>query len=217
MAMAARAPATQHVENRGWARQPEVPPRPGVRTWGSPGVDARGGAYPAAGATPTAGSGATTRVIKAGTGRSAPRGRIRFELAARMLAVGLGGLLLVAASLWLLLSGAGFVLVGAFLVILVAYLAAASSMSSHLFQFGPARGSRWDRRPAEELWQPGLREQWIAERADLQRQIDALEQRNAILSEQLRRIEGQRWQRPVDGQQYLTVAQESLGEALQRR
>jgi len=109
------------------------------------------------------------------------------------------------------------VLVGAVLVIMVAYLAAASSMSSHLFQFGPAGGSHRDRRQAEELWQPGLRDQWIAERANLQRQIDALEQRNAILSEQLRRIEGQRWQRPLDGQQYLTPGPEGLAEERQWR
>ena len=212
MAMAARAPATHRVDNRGWARQPEAPPRPGVRTWGSPGADARGGAVPAVGATATGATGATTRVIKAGTGRSAPRRQIRGALVARMLGLGLGGLLLVGPSLWLLRSGAGFVLVGAVLVIMVAYLAAASSMSSHLFQFGPSRGSRWERRPAEELWQPGLREQWIAERADLVRQIDALEHRNAILSEQLRRIEGQRWQRPPDGQQFLPAMPQGLAE-----
>src|SRR5206468_792024 len=95
MAMAARAPTTQHAENRGWARQPEASPRPEVRTWGSPGADARGGAYSAAGATPMAGSGATTRVIKAGTGRSAPRRQLHRGLAVRMLGIGLGGLLLV--------------------------------------------------------------------------------------------------------------------------
>jgi hypothetical protein len=217
MAMAARAPATERVENRGWARQPEASPRQGVRTWGSPGADARGGAFPDVGATPTGGTGATTRVIRAGTGRSAPRGKIRGGLAARMLAIGLGGLLLVAAAVWLVLSGLAFMVVGAVLVIMVAYLAAASSMSSHLFQFGPSRGSRWERRPAEEFWQPGVREQWTVERADLLRQVAALEQRNAILGEQLRRVEGQRWRRPIDGQQFLPAAQESLTDALQHR
>ena len=47
------------------------------------------------------GSGATTRVIKAGTGRSAPRRQFHRGLAVRMLGIGLGGLLLVSASLWL--------------------------------------------------------------------------------------------------------------------
>src|SRR3954453_6529223 len=104
MAMAARAPATQRVDNRGWAGQPEASPRPGVKTWGSPGAGARGGAFPAVGATPAASTGATTRVIKAGTGRSAPRRQIHSGLAVRMLGIGFGGLLLVGASLWLLLS-----------------------------------------------------------------------------------------------------------------
>ena len=130
-----------------------------------------------------------------------------------MLGIGLGGLLLVGASSWLLLSGAGFVIVGAVLVIMVAYLAAASSMKSHLFQFGPSGGSHRDQRPAEELWQPGMHERWVAERAILQRQIDALEQRNAILLfEQLRRIEGQRWRRPLDGQHLLAAGPEGLAE-----
>lgn len=217
MAMAARAPTTQRVDNRGWARQAEAPPRPGVKTWGSAGAAAPGGAFPAISATPTAGTGATTRVIKAGTGRSTPRRALHRGLVARMLGIGLGGLLLVAASLWLLLSGAGFVFLGAILVIMVAYLAAASSMSSHLFQFGPGGGPRGERRPAEELWQPGMHERWIAERAHLQREIDALEQRNAILSEQLRRIEGQRWQRPLDGQQYLAAGPNGLAEERQWR
>jgi hypothetical protein len=134
-----------------------------------------------------------------------------------MLGIILGGLLMVAATVWLVLSGVGFVLVGAVLVILVAYLAAASSMSSHLLQFGPSRGSRSERAPSEELWQPGAREQWTVERSNLLREIAALEQRNAILAEQLRRIEGQRWQRPIDGQELLAAAQESLADAFQRR
>ena len=133
-----------------------------------------------------------------------------------MLGIGLGGLLLVGAAIWLVLSGMGFLLVGAVLVIMVAYLAAASSMSSHLLQFGPSRRSNWER-PGEELWQPGMREQWTAERTNLLREIAALEQRNAILAEQLRRIEGQRWQRPIEGQQLMAAAQESLAEAFQRR
>jgi hypothetical protein len=217
MAMAARAPATQHVENRGWARQPEASPRPWVGKSESPGADARGGAFPAVGAKPTGGSGATTRVIKAGTGRAAPRSRVGDGLGVRTLAIGLGGLLLVAASLWLVLSGLAFMIVGAVLVILVAYLAAASSLSSPLLQFGPSRRSRWERPPAEELWQPGLREQWTEERANLLRQVAALEQRNAILSEQLRRIEAQRWLRPIDGQQILAAAREGLADALHGR
>jgi hypothetical protein len=133
-----------------------------------------------------------------------------------MLAIGLSGLFLVAGASWLVLSGLGFLLVGAVLVIMVAYLAAASTMSSHLLQFGPSRGSRWER-PAEELWEPGLREQWTAERSNLLREIAALEQRNAVLAEQLRRVEGQRWQRPIDGQEILAAAQESLVDAFQRR
>jgi hypothetical protein len=112
-------------------------------------------------------------------------------------AIGLSGLVMVAATLWLLVSGLGFLVVGAVLVIMVAFLAAASSRPSQVL-FGPRRGTNRQERPAEELWRPGAWEEWTAERTNLQRQIAMLEHRNAVLAEQLRRVESQRWHRPID-------------------
>ncbi|SRR5579884_810842 len=175
----------------------------GFTAWPRP-VD-RAAAGPAARPRPADSVGATTRVIP-GSARAAGRRGRGDGLGARAIAIGLGGLLLVGLAAWLIVSGVGMVLAGTVLVILVAYLAAASSRPSRLEAFCAAR-VRDGFPAAEPASEPppdegrGTREgadRWAAERASLQRQIARLEQQNAALAARLRQLEG--WQRPLSAE-----------------
>jgi hypothetical protein len=200
-------------ENRGWTEQPTEVPRSTRQRWGAPALDPRPQAVPTAREQAPGDMVATTRVIPA----ASRRGEVGEGLGRRMLVIGLGGLLLVAATLWLVVSGLAFVVVGTVLVIMVAYLAAASSRSAQLAQFATRRGTRWERLAAEESWRPSSGEAWAVERANLQRQVALLEQRNALLAERIRRLESQQWQDPIDPQQLLAAAWDTLRGAPEGR
>jgi hypothetical protein len=134
-----------------------------------------------------------------------------------MLGIGVGGLLLVAMTLWLVVLSPVFVLVGTALVIIVAYLAAASSQSEQLLQSATRPRIQRPWLAADESWGPSSSAEWAAERAGLQRQVAMLEQRNAILTERLRRLQSERWQVPVDPVQFLADAQDGIRGVLQSR
>lgn len=114
----------------------------------------------------------------------------------RALLIGVAGLLLVGTATWLIVSGVGFLVVGTILVIMVAYLAAASSRTPEV---GPSAGPPGTAglmagmgydglAPGERARRDGP-DGWATDDVSLQRQIALLRQQNAILAERLQATE----------------------------
>ena len=196
MAMTARAVPRSSSDERERPARPPEPLRPAPRRAAGGWVGPRSAA-PSASSRTADNAGITTRVIGARGVGANWWGRLGDGIGTRTVVIGLAGLLLVALAGWLIVSGVGMLLVGTVLVVMVAYLAAASSRTSRPEPFSAARARQRllamepgdEPLPNEGPWSWGAADRWAVERANLQRQIAILEQQNAILAERLRRME----------------------------